>query len=144
MTFEPPVDPHEPWDGRKLTDKQLLGLAPRQAAWAELTARQWDVLAATPVTYRRRPPVEMSPDRIPNPSDQAKIKRIFDWVDQMSTKVRQPQGMAWVEIHLMMASLGHLMDWSNSDPPINPHYRYRIDTPMDVHPEVPDTIPEEW
>ena len=62
----------------------------------------------------------------------------------MNDFVRRPAGMSWIEINTMLASLHQLMKWADSNPPIDPMYRYRIDAPMDPHAEAPDHMPEEW
>jgi hypothetical protein len=91
-----------------------------------------------------RPPLEARPERIPSPQDLEKIKALFQWIDYIHEEVRTPWGIPWIEIQILLASLGQIIDWARSDPPIDSRYRYRIDAPMNPHPEVPDNIPEEW
>lgn len=91
-----------------------------------------------------RAPLEARPERVPAPQDLEKIKSLFKWIDSMHDNVRTPWGMSWIEIELMLASLGQIMDWAHSDPPIQPRYRYRIDAPLDPNAQAPDHLPQDW
>jgi hypothetical protein len=143
-TPKSPAKPTKPWDARHLTDDQVAALTPAWLTWADLTERQVQAPMARPLGPDTRAPSEARPDRIPAPADLEQIKSLFRWVDSMHEFVRRPQGMAWVEIQLMLASCGQMMDWSASDPPISRHYRYRIDAPLDPDEQAPDHVPEDW
>jgi hypothetical protein len=141
---EIPQHPKKPFDGTWMSDEQVKALNPLQFMWADLSARQ-DKLWSDNAEEWTPPPSEGNPDRIPAPEDLEQIHELFKWTDNMAGFVRRPEGMAWIEIELMLASLGKFMHWARSRPPIDPHYRFRIDAPLDPNDnEVPDTIPKDW
>jgi hypothetical protein len=147
-----PARPTHPFDATHLTDEQVAALTPAQLGWADLSETQWYALGhhwkanwkANPLGPDMRPPLEARPERIPAPEDLEKIKSLFKWIDFMHDQVRSPWGMAWIEIELALASLGRLMDWAHSNPPIQPRYRYRIDAPLDPNAQAPDHLPQDW
>lgn len=141
-----PDQPSSPFDASGLTDEQLFNLSYRQRVWADMTDEQHMALSdhegekVQPVS----PPHEGKPQYIPTRDELAKVHRLFQWVDGMHDHVRRPYGMAWAEIELMLASLRQLMEWAESNPPIDPRYRYRIDAPMDPDAKAPDHLPKDW
>jgi hypothetical protein len=141
---EIPEHPTEPFDGTWMSDEQVKSLNRVQFMWADLTEAQ-TLLWADNAEEWVPPPLENKPDRIPAPDQLDQIRGLFDWIDAMAGYVRRPGGMAWIEIELMLASLGQFMDWARSNPPIDSHYRYRIDAPRDPDDsEVPDHLPTDW
>lgn len=146
---EIPQNPTRPFDARSFSDEQIKSLTPEQFLWADCTEAQtlmWSKsVENAPWVTQIQPPSEGNPDYIPAADQIEQIRSLFEWVDTMATFVRRPQGMAWIEIELMLASLHKLMDWATSDPPINKRYRYRVDAPLDPDDsEVPDHLPEDW
>lgn len=146
MPSEIPSEPTSPFDGSSLTDDQVQALTQQQLLWVDLTDKQWialtDYQLANPQPVG--PPHEHNPDYIPAPEHLEEIRGFFRWIDTMHEGVRTPSGMAWIEVQLLLASLGKWMQWARSEPPINPHYRYRIDAPMNPDATVSDYLPEEW
>lgn len=141
-----PKNPKGPFDGKHLSDAEVLALTKIQIVWVDLDDHQWKMLLDREASNPHIPAKsEARPEHIPAPEHQAKIKRLFDWIDSMYENVRRPEGMPWIEIQLRLASLHQLMEWVNSDPPISRYFRFRIDAPMDPNDNVvPDHPPEDW
>jgi len=150
MSSKIPENPSQPFDGSHLTDDEVRRLTKAQWTWAQLTDAQYRVFGQklTEDEITNPPPPrafsEAVPERIPAPEELNQIKELFGWIDWMHDKIRQPSGMTWVEVQLSMNGASQLLDWVNSDPPIDRLYRYRIDSPMDPNAQVPDHMPEEW
>jgi hypothetical protein len=91
--------------------------------------------------------LEQRPERIPEASDLARIRDLMNWADHLHESVRDPWGVCWQEIRIVLACLGDLSEWGmDAADRIDGRYRYRVDAPLDdsLADNLPDYVPDGW
>jgi|BarGraIncu00222A_1022003.scaffolds.fasta_scaffold69934_2 hypothetical protein len=94
-----------------------------------------------------RAPLEQCPERIPEASDLARIRDLMQWADHLHESVRDPWGVCWNEIFIVLACLGDLSEWGmDAATRIDGRYRYRVDAPLapSLADNLPDYVPDSW